>query len=206
MDTSTAIQIAEIIRAATEKSTIDYALLLLQAATPLAVIIFSYVSLRSHIKRVASEKLIEKDIERLYQSTDLFFDYADKINLFYSLEIKYLEKILEEKTPEESFTDKRTSASDAVFKSFESIRKCSLILASLGEKKLSKKIDKYRENSIELRKKIFDLESIARTLSKTEQLQNIETIKAQKEGLIKNKERCLMKISKAHRRYKKTIY
>ena len=119
MDTSTAIQIAEIIRAATEKSTIDYALLLLQAATPLAVIIFSYISLRSHIKRVASEKLIEKDIERLYQSTDLFFDYADKINLFYSLEIKHLEKILEEKTPEESFTDKRrngeaVSANDCI--------------------------------------------------------------------------------------------
>jgi|GEM_PF-5297406 len=197
-------QIERLIELAGQKSFFDYLSLFLQTLVPLGALVFGYSTLKTHARRITAEKLIEKDIDRLYQSVDHFFEYADKINLFFSLQLTKINKRHQGKPVEESLDTKLKTASDLVYENIANVRKASFILSSLGKPEIARKLDNFRDETIQIRKSIFNsLDSLGAypTTSQIETL--INYISTEKERASKLRDECLFDLSKISNELKK---
>lgn len=149
-------EIKDLITIATSHDAFDIWSLILTSAVPLAAIILSYISFSRHTHQITQEKLIEKDVEKLYEAVDYFFEYSDIANLYFSLQIKNINSILTGKHLEHSFDAKLESSSEEFFGKIQKIRLSSFLFRALGKEEISEEIDAYREKTINLRKIIFD--------------------------------------------------
>ncbi|QUE77467.1 hypothetical protein [Stutzerimonas stutzeri] len=196
-------QLRILVNEATQKTYIDYILAASQIAVPLAAILLSYGTIRSHARRVTIEKLAEQDVSRLFLSADYFFQYSDNINLFFFLHMKLLDKYAKNQPTSSSFESKWIAASEAVYENIANVRKASFMLSSLGEASLAEKIDLYRDSSTNLRKKIFDFAEQHVVNQTTEIEKFVIEIEAQKKALSSIQEEILLEIVAANRRLKK---
>jgi hypothetical protein len=195
--------VAEVVKAIPKKEFWEYILLTISALTPICVLIFSYLVFKTQHIQSKNIKLIEKDIERLYNSADLFFDYADSVGLFYSMtriKSKYLLDGIEVPSTVEEKTKK---AGDDVYNNFGSIHKSIFLLRSIGENDVATLVENYRKETIEFRKEIIVL---AKWDPKNEQLpellslEMINKINDKKEHYGKQQEHCLKEIAQCKKR------
>jgi hypothetical protein len=149
--------IVQQIKVSSAKNWFDYVPILLSSSAPLIAVLFSYIFFSKQHTQSAKAKVAEKDIDRLYEAADLFFEYADSIGLFFSMtEIK--SNILnEKKIVPESVNDKTLKATDEVYENFKCIHKAEFLLLSLGETDVAMKVGKYRTETIKFRKEIIEL-------------------------------------------------
>lgn len=197
-------QISLLIDQAGRKSLFDYIALLGQTIIPLAAMALSYKSIKSHARNIATEKVLEKEINRLYQSADCFFEYSDKANLYFSLSIRKITTKDIAKDEITSFEKKLQDASDAMYESITAIKKSIFMLNSLEESELAKKIDKFREESIKLRKKILDSNDSQKN-SPANKAQFLSIITNEKEKLYQLREEILSEVSQANKRLKRKL-
>lgn len=190
-------QIEYLIEIAGQKSFFDYLSLFLQTLVPLGALAFGYSTLKTHARRITTEKLIEKDIDRLYQSVDHFFEYADKINLFFSLQLTKINKLHQRKPIEGSLDTKLTTTSDMVYANIANVRKASFILNSLGKPEIAKKLDHFRDETINIRKAIFNsLDSMGESPSESQLESLINFISTEKDRASSLRNECLSELSK----------
>lgn len=149
--------LAAIVGAVSEKTWIDHIPAILAGFAPLLAIWMSWKFFNDQHKQNAKNKVVEKDVERLYGAADLFFEYSDALNLYLSMVITkagFLDR--GEKVPD-SVEDKTLKATDDVYPKINSIYKSYFFLRSLGADDIAQQVDDYREKTIKFRKNLFDI-------------------------------------------------
>lgn len=146
-------QIKELIEIATAKGFVDY----VSMALPLVAVVVTYFIFKKHAVKIINEKVIEKEVEKLYEAVDCFFDYSDAASLSFSMHEKKIGIVLGGKNIDSTFDDKFKDATDAVYDNFRQVKKSSFLLRALGEEKVAIKIDSYWEQTVLLRKALLVL-------------------------------------------------
>lgn len=191
-------QLKELIELATATSTVTYALLISPTLISILALLLNYVIFRRHSNQYTTERIIEKEVEKLYQAVDCFFEYADTANLFFSMQEKNLENRAEgkEKYSSDGFKEKLKKATEDFHEKIHQIQKAIFLLQALGENQISTQIKTYREKTITLRKSIFEILQELETKcnpAKAEQFRN--TLLTEKSQLEKLKDDCLNEIA-----------
>jgi hypothetical protein len=150
-------QISNLIDLASNKDIYDWVTLLLPNFITITTIITSYYYFTKQAKQITLERIIEKEVDRLYEAADLFFSYSNAVGLYFSMSEKEFHRIATDKEMEESFTEKLKESSGNVYNSFANMHKAEFIMNSLGETTIAVKLKKYRESTIEYRESIFKI-------------------------------------------------
>lgn len=148
-------QLRDLIELATSKDIYDWASLLIPNTITMFTVWISYFYFNKQAKQVMLERVVEKEVEKLYEATDSFFKYSDAVSLFFSMSFKEIERIIEDKEMEATFQDKLNKSSDTVYSLFTEIHKASFLIRALGQTNVSQLIDNYREDTIKYRKEIY---------------------------------------------------
>lgn len=149
--------IKQIVAMLSDSSWFDHLLSLLTVLAPFFAFWLSYLFFyKQHIQN-AKGKVVEKDIDRLYEAADLFFDYSDALNLYLSMVTKKAAFLLREEEVPASINTKTEEATDAVYPKIHSIYKSYFYLLSLGAKDIADSIDDYRKKTIDLRKSTMEI-------------------------------------------------
>lgn len=160
-------QVKELIEIATAKGFFDY----ISIALPLVAVLVTYFIFKKHAVQIINEKVIEKEVEKLYEAVECFFDYSDAVGLYFSMYEKKIGIILGGQNIDSTFNDKLVIATDAVYDNFRQVKKSSFLLRALGEKGVAIKIDSYWEQTVHIRKALFFL------MKKYEENKNIAPLK-----------------------------
>ncbi|MEW8256323.1 MAG: hypothetical protein AB2747_18340 [Candidatus Thiodiazotropha taylori] len=150
--------VREVVEQLTAKTWYDYLPILLSSAAPLMAVAMSFFYFNKQHLQNAKEKIIEKDINRLYEAADLFFSYADSFSLYLSMTQKKGEYMFRDLDVPQTLDEKAHAAADEFSTKISSVFRSYSILRSLGEKDVADKIELYRKDSIDLKKKIFGTE------------------------------------------------
>ena len=149
--------LAGVIGALSKKTWVDYIPTLLASASPLLAIILSWKFFNDQYIQSAKNKVVEKDVERLYGAADLFFEYSDALNLYLSMIITK-SRFLEQGQEIPGSVDAKTiEATDAVYPKINSAYKSYFFLRSLGANDIAQQVNDYREKTIKFRKTLFDI-------------------------------------------------
>lgn len=191
--------VAEVVKALPKKDFWDYIPTYIAACTPAFALLLSYLFFKKQHIQSKNIKLIEKDVERLYNSADLFFEYADSVGLFFSMTRIKLEHLLNEAGVPKSIEDKTQKAANDVYDNFSAIHKSVFLLRSIGENDVAMLVDKYRQETIDFRKELnfiakWDIEE--KQLPTQFSLEMVDKIKVMQKQFGKEKEICLDEIAK----------
>jgi hypothetical protein len=178
--------VAEVVKALPKKEFWDYIPTYIAALTPAFALLLSYLFFKKQHIQSKNIKLIEMDVERLYNSADLFFEYADSIGLFYSMSRIKLEHLLNE-------------SNVPVYDNFTAIHKSIFLLRSIDENDVADLVEKFRQETIEFRKEIniitkWDVKN--KQFPAIFSLEMIDKINAMQKRFGKEKEICLGEIAK----------
>jgi hypothetical protein len=158
MENLTYEQLLKLVEVATRKDPFDYIALVVSSAVTLLAVGMSYFFFKNHSSQVTNEKVIEKEVEKLYEAVDCLFEFCNSVNLYFSMKEKSLLRLKCCETIEGGFKDKVDEATDGVFASFKHAHKAAFILRALGEIETSSLVDIYRSDVIQLRKDIYRVE------------------------------------------------
>ncbi|MGO4179522.1 hypothetical protein AB2301_17835, partial [Vibrio cholerae] len=73
-------QLLKLVEAATEKSIFDYVTLVVSSAVTLLAVGMSYFFFKNHSNQVTNEKVIEKEVEKLYEAVDCLFEFCNSVD------------------------------------------------------------------------------------------------------------------------------
>ncbi|EGR0582382.1 hypothetical protein FG079_18025 [Vibrio cholerae] len=114
-------QLLKLVEAATEKSIFDYVTLVVSSAVTLLAVGMSYFFFKNHSNQVTNEKVIEKEVEKLYEAVDCLFEFCNSVDLYLSMKEKSLLRLKQDEAIDGSFKIKVDEATDGVFASFKCI-------------------------------------------------------------------------------------
>ncbi|HFQ5096796.1 TPA: hypothetical protein ACGUU3_000010 [Vibrio vulnificus] len=196
-------QLLKLVEAATEKSIFDYITLVVSSAVTLLAVGMSYFFFKNHSNQVTNEKVIEKEVEKLYEAVDCLFEFCNSVDLYLSMKEKSLLRLKQDEAIDGSFKIKVDEATDGVFASFKHAHKAAFILRALGELDTSSLIDVYRSDAIQLRKEIYIAEL---NISKADGKQHLENLlssyASRVSALNKQKDQCLDAVAQCKKRIK----
>lgn len=86
----------------TEKSMFDYISVFAPTLITLIIAFFTYNSFSKRILKLKSEKIIEKDIEKLYEASQYISEYSDAAGLFFSMMDKKSIRLIEQRETEKN--------------------------------------------------------------------------------------------------------
>lgn len=112
MDKLTYPQLKELIELATAHGAFDYVSIVLSSVVTLVAVGMSYLFFRKHAVQVTNEKIIEKDVEKLYEAVDCIFRYSDSVGLFLSLKTKRYNQIIDGVSATTDFAEKIKKAQE----------------------------------------------------------------------------------------------
>ncbi len=203
MEQLTYEQLLLLIEKATEKSFFDYITLVVSSAVTLLAVGMSYFFFKNHSNQVTNEKVIEKEVEKLYEAVDCLFEFCNAVDLYLSMKEKSLSRLQKGETIDGSFKTKVDEATDGVFASFRHAHKASFILRALGEREVSSKIDIYRSDAIQLRKEIYLIELNISNIDGIERLEAFLVTYASRVSILsKQKDQCLDAVAQCKKRIK----
>jgi hypothetical protein len=145
-------EISQLIEIINNRNWVNHTVSLLAGVAPIVAIWGSFWFFNKQHVQIAKSKVIEKDIDRLYEAADLFFEYSDAINLFLSMLIKkadFMARDLEVPIP---IMEKTREATDSVHPKIHSIYKSYFYLLSIGATDIAEKIENYRFRTLSIRK------------------------------------------------------
>jgi hypothetical protein len=191
--------VAEVVKALPKKEFWDYIPTYIAALTPAFALLLSYLFFKKQHIQSKDIKLIEMDVERLYNSADLFFEYADSIGLFYSMSRIKLEHLLNESDVPVSVEEKTQKSANKVYDNFTAIHKSIFLLRSIDENDVADLVEKFRQETIEFRKEInvitkWDVKN--KEFPAIFSLEMIDKINTMQKRFGKEKEICLGEIAK----------
>ncbi|GHX87152.1 hypothetical protein [Vibrio cholerae] len=196
-------QFLQLVETATKKSFFDYIALVVSSAVTLLAVGMSYFFFKNHSNQITNEKVIEKEVEKLYEAVDCLFEFCNSVDLYLSMKEKSLQRLQKGEAIEGNFKTKVDEATDGVFASFKHAHKASFILRALGELEVSSKIDIYRSDAIQLRKEIYLVEL---NVSNSEGLEQLNTLLSnyavRVSTLSKQKDQCLDALAQCKKRMK----
>ncbi|EKF9851381.1 hypothetical protein O1D29_000796 [Vibrio cholerae] len=199
-------QILKLVETATKKSDFDYVTLAVSSAVTLLAVGMSYFFFKNHSNQVTNEKVIEKDVEKLYEAVDCLFEFCNSVALYFSMKEKSLLKLKLGESIDGSFKIKVDEATDGVYASFKHARKASFILRALGELDTSSLVDVYRSDVIQLRKEIYRVEL---NVSKPDGIQDLENFLSsyadRVNALRKQEDQCLDAVAQCKKRIKSVV-
>ncbi|HAS6741142.1 TPA: hypothetical protein GRI37_22855 [Vibrio parahaemolyticus] len=199
-------QLLLLVEKATEKSFFDYITLVVSSAVTLLAVGMSYFFFKNHSNQVTNEKVIEKEVEKLYEAVDCLFEFCNAVDLYLSMKEKSLSRLQKGEVIDGSFKTKVDEATDGVFARFKYAHKASFILRALGEREVSSKIDVYRSDAIQLRKEIYLIELNISNTDGIEQLENfLVTYASRVSVLSKQKDQCLDAVAQCKKRIKSVL-
>lgn len=206
MTSPTYDQLKELVILATTHSAFDYLSIILSSVVTLLAVGMSYFFFKKHAVQVTNEKVIEKDVEKLYEAVDCIFRYSDSVGLYLSLKKKQYLQIVDGQSERlaKDFLDKVVKAQEAMYAQFSCIHKASFILRALGEKETSLLIDSYREGSVALRKQFYSLDA---ELGRNKDAAPIaafleQEFESKKEKLNEDLDKCLEEVVECKKRIK----
>ncbi len=203
MDNLTYTEIEKLIEIVTDKGVFDYVSLIVSSLVTLIAVGMSYFFFKNHSKQITNEKVIEKEVEKLYEAVDCLFEFCNAVDLYLSMKEKSLERLKSGKSIDGSFKDKVDAATDGVFSNFRNAHKASFILRALGELETSSKVDMYRSDAIQLRKEIYIVElNIMKPDGITELNKMLKNYAIRTSQLNKQKDECLDAVAQCKKRIK----
>ena len=206
MENLTYDQLLKLVEAATEKSVFDYVTLLVSSVVTLLAVGMSYFFFKNHSNQVTNEKVIEKEVEKLYEAVDCLFEFCNSVNLYLSMKEKSLLRLQNDEVIDGSFKIKVDDATDGVFTSFKHAHKTAFILRALGELDTSLKVDTYRSDATQLRREIYLAEL---NISKPGGREQLESLLANYTNRVialnEQKEACLDAVAMCKKRIKSVI-
>lgn len=199
-------QMKELIAIATDKGTFDYYSIGVSSLVTLIAVGMSYFFFSKHAVQVINEKVIEKEVEKLYEAVDSFFKFSDAAGLSFSLHEKMFGMLVAKKTPPDDFMDKFDAALNGVFDNIREIRKASFLLRALGENDVAIEIDTYREEAIKLRKELHFLMEEYKNTQDIEPLNIfLQNLRPRMNALDNKQMVCLDNIAKCKKKFKAII-
>ncbi|QNF21624.1 hypothetical protein FT688_20710 [Aeromonas hydrophila] len=203
MENITYVQLLRLIEEATAKSFFDYISLIISSTVTLLAVGMSYFFFKNHARQVTNEKIIEKEVEKLYEAVDCLFEFCNAIELYFSMKEKSLNRIKKGEKIEGSFKEKVEAATDGVYSTLTNVHKASFILRALGELNTASKIDIYRSNVIQLRKEIYDVELNISSSDGTKKLQELlDEYASRVSALHQQKDQCLNAVAQCKKNIK----
>lgn len=182
----------QLVEIATGKGTFDYLSIVLSSVVTLIAVGMSYFFFQNHAKQVTNEKVIEKEVEKLYEAVDCLFEFSNAADLYLSMKEKSLNRRISGIPIDGDFKDKVENATEEVFKNFRHVHKSSFILRALGESEASAKVDMYRSCMISFRKDIYKIEMNADKNGVTQELHDfMSSYGTRKSKLDKERDKCL---------------
>ncbi|BBB31495.1 hypothetical protein [Neptunomonas japonica] len=195
-------QLKEIVSIASEKGLFDIVTVAAPSVVALFAVWVSYLTVKRHSVHVTNEKVIEKDVEKLYEAADCFFEYSDAVGLFFSMQEKRFRRVIALDPDDEGFAHKVNEATGAVYSNFSKIHKTSFLLKALGQKEVADLVDAYRSQSIILRKSVYELSQAPSEEAIKSFLVNIA---AERSNLEAMKNECLEEIAACKGRIKGSV-
>jgi hypothetical protein len=136
-----------------ERTWIDYAIQILPSVTTIIIIVVTYQSIARRIRNLKNEKVVEKDIEKLYEASHYLYEYLDMTGLFFSMLNKQAIRVRENRDIEgEHFKGKVQFGSDGLFEAFSKLKKSILIFKTLEADRLVEHIEKIHRFVLKNRK------------------------------------------------------
>ena len=133
----------------TQKDMIDIIASLAPIIISIIAIVFTYQSFKSKLKEVHYEYVIAKNIDRLHEASDLFFEYLDSQKLFFSMAEKVCIREIEGRSIEGEFHDKYKITQERSFQSFSGLFKAAFIYETLNQDDLSERLKELHEYIVE---------------------------------------------------------
>jgi hypothetical protein len=153
MDSISLEQVETLIEIATKKDFFDYISILI----PLIAVWMTYLIFQKHYLQIINEKVIEKDVEKLYEAVDCFFDFSDAVGLFFSMYEKKIGIILSAKNIDATFEEKLQCAKDDFYLNLRKVNKAIFLLRALGRRDEAVQVDSYRKGVVLIRKELLAL-------------------------------------------------
>jgi len=145
-------QITEIV---TDHDWFDYTTLICSVVVPAIAAGLSYIFFKRHASQVLNEKLIEREVEALYDVMDCFFNFSDAFGLYHSLSYKKFRSDLLLVSMGSDISVQVKSASDAVLLEHKSIKRGIFLMEAQGEDDAAKALDNYHQTAVEIRKRLY---------------------------------------------------
>jgi len=146
-----------LVEAITNKSIADYIPIFLSSAAPLVAVGMSYFYFRKQHIQSARGRVIEREIDRLFEAADHFFEYSDAIGLYLGMLAIKADYLSNDKDVPPNVQKRTLEATENVFPLINSAFKSEFFLRSLGANEIAVKVDCYRERSIHYRQQFLAL-------------------------------------------------
>lgn len=191
-------QIKELIEIATSHDWFDILSLVITNLITIIAVGSSIFIFNRHAVQVSTERVIEKEVEKLYEASDCLFTFSDAANLYFSMSKYNIDRIIENKSMDNDFPDKLKQSSDDIYQKISSVKKSEFLLKSIGANGAADFIKTYNTDTIELRTQIY------KTMNKfntNNSIQDLETflpfLKSEIERLNILRDECLVEIAKS---------
>lgn len=136
----------------------EYFSLTVSSVVTLVAVGMSYFFFKNHARQVKNEKVIEKEVEKLYEAVDSLFIFTNASDRFFSMKRRYYLRLLEGNELADGLLTKTQQATDNVYDNFPHAHKAAFILRALGETDVSELVEKYRRDMVEARTRIIEAE------------------------------------------------
>jgi predicted polyphosphate/ATP-dependent NAD kinase len=148
-------EMKQITEMATSHDWFDYVTLICSVVVPAIAAGLSYVFFKRHASQVLNEKLIEREVEALYDVMDCFFSFSDAFSLYHSLSYKKFRNDLQLVPMVSDISEQVKTASDTVLLEHRSIKRGIFLLEAQGEDGAAKALDNYHQAAVEIRKRLY---------------------------------------------------
>jgi hypothetical protein len=148
-------EIKQITEMVTDHDWFDYATLICSVVVPAIAAGLSYIFFKRHASQVLNEKLIEREVEALYDVMDCFFSFSDAFGLYHSLSYKKFRNDLQLVSMVSDISVQVKTASDTVLLEHRSIKRGIFLMEAQGEDDAAKALDNYHQAAVEIRKRLY---------------------------------------------------
>lgn len=148
-------EIKQITEMVTDHDWFDYATLICSVVVPTVAAGLSYIFFKKHASQVLNEKLIEREVEALYDVMDCFFSFSDAFGLYHSLSYKKFRNDLQLVSMVSDISVQVKTASDTVLLEHRSIKRGIFLMEAQGEDDAAKALDNYHQAAVEIRKRLY---------------------------------------------------
>jgi hypothetical protein len=148
-------EMKQITEMATDHDWFDYVTLICSVVVPAIAAGLSYIFFKRHASQVLNEKLIEREVEALYDVMECFFSFSDAFGLYHSLSYKKFRDDLQLVSIVSDISVQVNNASDTVLLEHRSIKRGIFLLEAQGEDNAAKALDNYHQAAIEIRKRLY---------------------------------------------------
>lgn len=165
-------QYNELLSKITDKDLFDYISLLVPSGITLATLYWSHKAINRQAELLKDEKLFSKELEAIFETQDLLFNYFNASNLFFSLNEKEFNNVLKGSDIKIG-EGKADESSEAFYEAITDFKRAAFLMRALGKEDIRAALDQYHSNCIALRKEVLKNRPFLKSSNETSSIRDL---------------------------------